>query len=264
MKRCCAILAIAVLFGSLRADPPATQPDDPPLGRIAGALRPADGVKAVRCIDRGYNLPYPVTRDAKTGRFVVDKVALGRRYDLEIDTTDGRTFRGVDLSFEEDELLRLARETDKEPAPEPGPLTDADRAEIKKLVTGVEAFMNEKEVLHLAGNHARATALVELRRTTPFHSGKGNEQIRRVEVWYFQFQYGGWEKAANAEKVLYRRRAPAKELAADAKRLVFVPALGGILVDDAHRVVRVDFDLPGYRIVAPTTAPDAEQAGESP
>lgn len=260
----CALLAVAMAW----AEGPTSRPDDqtPALGTIRGTIAPADAVKSVSCIDREFNLPYPAKWDAETGRLTVENLPTGRRYDLEVATKDGRTFKGVDLSYEEDELIRLARETAKEKEEPPGPLTEKDRAEIGEIVTKVETFENERKILHLQGNHDRATALVDLRRTSAFHSGKAGEQIRRVELWYFKFQYGGWEKVANAEKVLLRQRASARQIEQTARQVVYVPQLGGILVQPGPSGEPLNLQLPGYA-KPPTTQPQdnsTQPAGTTP
>ncbi len=243
------------------ADPPASQPAEagPVLGRIEGRLCPANAVKSIRCVDREFNLPYPVRWEAAAGRFQADKLAPDRRYDLEVSAADGRTFIGVDLGFEEDPLLRLAKRqagagTGDEDEDAPGPLTEDDRGQIGRIVTEVETFENERRVVQLRGDHSRAAALVELRRTTAFHSSKPGEQIRRVEVWYFKFQHGGWEKVANAERVLSRVRGPADQIDARARREVYMPELGGLAVDASGRAGPVELTLPGFE--PPTTQPE--------
>ena len=232
-----------------------SQPD---LGRINGTIAPAARVQSIRCLDRAGRLSFDVHWRGATGRFDVANLALGLRYDLEVTTTDGVTFIGVDLSFEEEQLARLARLARQTDEPNPSPTTapaeiaDEDRAGIERIVTQVEVFENERKILALAGDHARATALVELRRTTPFHSGKAGEQIRRVDLWYFKYQHGGWEKVANAEKVLSRTRGPAGAIEKQIAAQVYLPALGGILVDKTRPIATVTVTLPNSN---PTSQP---------
>jgi hypothetical protein len=237
---------------------PASQPD---LGQINGTIEPAQRVRSIRCLDRAGRLSFAAHWHGENGRFDVANLALGLRYDLEVTMADGVTFIGVDLSSEEDRLARLARqrkeadENGESPTSAPADLTDEDRASIERIVTQIDMFENERKILALAGteNHSRATALVELRRTTPFHSGKGDEQIRRVELWYFKYQHGGWEKVANAEKVLSRTRAAAGQIEKQSVSQVYLPALGGILVDKAKPVATLTVTLPG----SPGTQPAA-------
>ena len=47
--------------------------------------------------------------------------------------------------------------------------------------------------------------LLELMRTRRFHASAG-AVVWRVELWYFQNQFGGWEKLPNQERVLRRER----------------------------------------------------------
>jgi hypothetical protein len=47
--------------------------------------------------------------------------------------------------------------------------------------------------------------LVELMRTREFYQSAG-KVIWRVELWYFEYQHGGWERLPNTERVLHRQR----------------------------------------------------------
>ncbi|MDD4892100.1 MAG: hypothetical protein PHU85_19430 [Phycisphaerae bacterium] len=230
---------------TLLADSPTTQGgDEPKLGTISGRLAPADKVKSIRCFDRAANMTYPVRWDAAAGAFSVADLVPEKRYDLEVTAADGRRFIGVDLSYEEDALIRLAREQIGETEP-PAAITDDDRRQINDIVTKIDMFENERRIVHLRGDHSRAAALVELRLTTPFYKDKG-EQTRRIEVWCFKFQHGGWEKLANAERVLSRVRAGRAEIEKQIASQVYLPELGGILVDTSNLSPKLDVTLPGF------------------
>jgi hypothetical protein len=142
--------------------------------------------------------------------------------------SDGTDVRGIDLSWYSDE-----------PAdPDAGALSDDDRESIRAIVQDVPSFYNRGTVLHLAGDHARAVALVELVRDTDFHAAGGNV-VWRVELYYFKFQYGGWEKVQQQNKVVRRERFKSvDEFKAQTGKLKWAPELGGIRVggDERKRV----------------------------
>jgi hypothetical protein len=140
-------------------------------------------------------------------------------YNLELRLADGQILTGVDLGWY----------IPDDPEPEPvEPMTDDDRKEIQSIVADVPSFYDRTRLIHLSGTHARAVALVELIRERDFHSANVNV-IWRVDVWYFQFQAGGWEKLQQQNKVLRRERfGDRTEYLNATKNLEWVPALGGV------------------------------------
>jgi hypothetical protein len=146
---------------------------------------------------------------------------------------DGTTVQGVDLSW-------YAK--DKSPADTP-PLTDDDREAIRAIVQDIPSFYNKSTIKLLAGDHSRTTALVELVRDTDFHAGKGNI-IWRVELYYFKFQYGGWEKVSQQNKVLRRERFKSMDQYKSAtEKLKWSAELGGIKVKtDETKQVKIKPD----------------------
>ena len=111
--------------------------------------------------------------------------------------------------------------------PDPEPISDDDRAEINELLT-VPSFYDRAVLLHLQGDAQRAAGLMELIRDRDFHAGKG-EVIWRAEIWYFEFQNGGWAKVNQQNKLLDRQRfKSADDYAAYLKNLRFVPKLGSL------------------------------------
>jgi hypothetical protein len=109
--------------------------------------------------------------------------------------------------------------------PDPQPLSDDDRAQIKEILT-VPSFYDRTVLLKLAGDSQRAVGLMELIRDRDFHAGKG-EVIWRAELWYFEFENGGWAKVSQQNKVLDRQRfASADDYAAFVSNIRFVPKLG--------------------------------------
>lgn len=109
--------------------------------------------------------------------------------------------------------------------PDPEPISDDDRTEINELLT-VPSFYDRVVLLHLQGDAHRAVGLMELIRDRDFHAGKG-EVIWRAEIWYFEFQNGGWAKVNQQNKLLDRQRfKSADDYAAYLMNLRFVPKLG--------------------------------------
>ncbi len=128
---------------------------------------------------------------------VFDKLLPGESYDLTFTQPDNTQLRLVDLSWYAD----LPPATDA-----PGPLTDEDKAAVAEILSGIKAFTNKNAILALAGDAERAVALVELIRDTDFHARKGDEIIWRIEVWYFEFQAGGWAKVQQQNRIVERER----------------------------------------------------------
>lgn len=89
------------------------------------------------------------------------------------------------------------------------PLSPDDRKEIDQILT-VPSFYDKLQILLLSGNNQHVTALVELVRDREFHAG-GKEIIWRTELWYFEFQNGGWAKVSQENKVLDRQRFADRE-----------------------------------------------------
>jgi hypothetical protein len=78
-------------------------------------------------------------------------------------------------------------------------------------------------------------ALTRLIRDTNFHADKGGEVIWRIELWYFQFHYGGWEKIGQVNRVLRRERfGSADQFQAATAKLRWTPELGGIRLAKDH------------------------------
>jgi len=151
-------------------------------------------------------------------------------YDIRLLCADGRVLQGVDMSWYSDEPL----------AGELKPMDEDDRKQIQELFDGIKAFENKRKMLLMAGNHQRATILAELIRDTAFYSDKGGEIIWRIELWYFKNQHGGWEKIAQASKVLRRERFTKKEDFEKATATKWVAELGGIkLAKDEKKVLKV-------------------------
>lgn len=189
--------------------------DDPPLpapkpGTLKGRILPAGKVRTLRAVRRATGkIHTPATFDAKTGRFTFADLPGDATYDLCITTDDGRDVEGIDLSFVDARLERLAAARRKQlnlPARKPGAFTQKDVKEILRFVMEWKDFMDTRRVLYLQGRGDRATALVELMRLKEFHNTKA-DVVWRIELWYFVRRGGGWERLANVERVLRRVRA---------------------------------------------------------
>lgn len=166
-------------------------------------------------------------------------------YDLSLTLADGTDLVGVNLNWYD--LLP----PDEPPAE---PMTDEDRAAIHEITSKVPAFYSSQEVLQLKGDHRRAVALVQLIRDTAFHASQDGEVIWRVELWYFEFQAGGWEKIAQQNRVLRRERF-ANHAAYEkvVSKLKWMPSLGGITLAK---------DQPNVQIILPDAA--STQPAEHP
>jgi hypothetical protein len=136
------------------------------------------------------------------------------------------------------------------------PMDEDDRKQIQELFDGIKAFENKRKMLLISGNHERVTILAELIRDTAFYSDKGGEIIWRIELWYFKNQHGGWEKIAQANKVLRRERFTKKEDFEKATATKWIVELGGIkLAKDEMRVLKVSLKDPP----APKKTPGEEE-----
>lgn len=225
-RRSLSLTAVLLLSALLAGAEVPRLPDDPPVlgpareGTLRGTLSPAHQLDALHAVDRQTGQRFePVRLDRDTGRFDFRKLPGVRRYDLVLRTADGRQIEGIDLRFVESELLELARLRRKQldlPERKAPPFLQRDAEAILAFVDKVEDFMDTRRVLYLHGWGDRATVLLELLRTRPFHqSGPAgqSEIVWRVELWYFQKAGGGWEKLPHVERVLRRFRGPPGDLA---------------------------------------------------
>jgi hypothetical protein len=212
----CLLGAIATVLAAsapLKEDAPVAGP--PKTGAISGRLSPAETIKDLRAVSRVTGKEYtPARFDKATGRFAFEALPDDARYDLVVGLADGRRIEGIDLDFIEQRLLNLAEQRRKDlglPPEPPHTFSAADAQEILKFVADLKDFMDIRRVLYVAGQGRRATMLVELIRARDFHASKAGEVIWRVELWYFQYYSGGWQRLANQERVLRRERLPADQ-----------------------------------------------------
>ncbi len=191
----------------LKEDPPPVAA--PKAGDVAGTITPPALVAKVEAVSRNtLRTCQPAAFDKTTGQFRFANLPGDADYDVRVTTTDGRTIEGIDLSWIEARMLRLAsvRRKQLNMPPEREESFDLDDAKaILKWVEDWKDFMEIKRVLYVNGMGKRATVLVELMRTREFYAA-GEALVWRVELWYMQNEFGGWDRLANSERVLHRER----------------------------------------------------------
>ncbi len=191
--------------------------EDPPVmkvqtGEISGTIAPAAGVAEIKAVSRLARKSYPITTfDKKTGKFSLKGLGGDDTYDVCIKTTDGRTFEGIDLTAVDDHISRLAEERRKQLGLPPATAHVFDEDDVKWMLDyakNMEDFMDIRRVLYVQGHGKRATVVAELLKADNFFAAKAGEVIWRVEMWFFEYQYGGWEQIPNSAVVLRRERVP--------------------------------------------------------
>jgi len=203
-----ALAACAAVAGiPLTVDPPPVRP--PTAGDVKGAIVPVDRIGRLTLVSRVTGQSYsPAELDRATGRFLFKDLPGDARYDLCLTTADGRSIEGIDLDFIDARMLRLAEQRRKDLGLPPEPAHEFTGRDVEELLTHVrdmEDFMDLRRVLYIQGHGKRATMLLELMRTREHYDGQGR-YIWRVELWYFEHHYGGWEKLKNQERILRRER----------------------------------------------------------
>jgi|GEM_PF-1419024 len=143
-------------------------------------------------------------------------------YDLTFTLADGTTLQGVDMGWRNGESFDAKAD----------PMNDEDRAAVTDLVKPDKDFFNKLEIIAMAGNHNQVTALVKQIRDRAFHSDTGGEIISRFELWYFKFEYGGWEKVQQGSKLLRRDRFESQDaFEKTIGTIKWLPELGGIKLE---------------------------------
>jgi hypothetical protein len=218
--------------------------DPPAKGKVQAVLTPSEQVQSVHLVDRATGKTFPpASWDKQTGQVRFEQLPGGGSYDLVIRTPQGRSIEGIDLSFADSRLLRLAEKGRKlrglEPLPA-HPFSREDAREISQFATKQEDFMDWSRTLYVRGHGDLATALVERMRTRAFYAGAG-QVIWRIELWYFQWQGGQWVRLPNQAVVLRRERTrPAKWQEIDVS---YHPELS-VFVDEKGKSSPLKFTLP--------------------
>jgi hypothetical protein len=227
----------------LTEDAPLLRP--PQKGRLQGRLRPAENVTRLQAVSRVTKLAYsPAEFDKAGGKFVFQDLPGDAVYDLCLTTADGRALEGIDLEMPDARLARLADARRKQlglrpPAEHAFSADDANA--ILQYVAAMEDFMDLRRTIYLQGHGWQAAALVELLRTKEYYAAKPGELIWRVEIWYFQFSHGEWERIPESERVLRRERGPHEKWAQI--DVEYYPELSAY-VDAAGLAKAVDFTVP--------------------
>jgi len=159
-----------------------------------------------------------VTARTESNKAIFESVPGDVGVNVQLTLKDNTVLQGVDLSWYNEEP----------PVADAGPLTDDDREAIRAIVQDVPSFYNKSDILLLAGDHSRAVGLVQLIRDTDFHAS-GDNVVWRVELYYFKFQYGGWEKVQQQNKIVRRERFKSVDAYGQAtEKLKWIAELGGI------------------------------------
>jgi hypothetical protein len=154
-------------------------------------------------------------------------------YDIAIEMADGTLLCGADMSW-----------CDPTPAdPEAEAMGDDDREAIRAIVQNILGFADKPKLAILVGTHERAVGLVDLTRTKAFHSDKGDEVIWRVEIWFFKWENGGWERVADQSRVLRRERFDSTAAyQKETGRVRWIPSLGGVTLAKGSAVTTVTIE----------------------
>ena len=246
------LLGLAARGQTLPDSLPSSLPaEDPPLltvptsGGISGVIRPAEKLAKLELVCRATGKRYAAARlDRRTGAFEFRDLPGDAAYDLCLVTADGARIEGIDLSWHEERMLRLAGERRRQ-------LGLAERAEkafagqdaqeLLKYVRDLKDFADTRRVLCLRGDAERAAMLVEVMRARDFYARKGDEVIWRTELWYFEYHYGGWERVPDVERVLERQRIPGQQW--EKITLAYVPELS-VRISSDGKAPAIEFTIP--------------------
>ncbi len=226
-------------------------PDDPPVatrpaaGDVTGKITPVAKVERIHAVSRATGKLYRVSQfDRTSGAFRLADLPGDATYDIVVGLAGGGRLEGIDLSWHEARMLRLARLRRRQLkiVPErPRLFTREDVDELLTYVKDLRDFTDVRRALYVKGHGRRATMLVEVMRMRDFYAKRGAELIWRTELWYFKNQYGGWERLGNVERVLERHRI--QKPAWDKITLVYYPELS-VHVDEKGAARPVAFEIP--------------------
>jgi len=246
---------VCVAQVKLVEDPPVASA--PKAGRITGTISPAGDVVEVYAMYRYVTKKIPADSfDPGTGNFSFNNLPGDASYDIGVTLRGGRTIEGIDLSFTGERFLRLAELRRKQLDMPPEEIQhEFNMNDVKELCKYFQDFKNNDfmdlgRVLYIKGHGHRATMLVELMRdpAREIHyepplvpNPKDPDTILRVELWYFLWQRGGWERVANQERVLHRIRQPLSQW--QKMSVEYLPAWS-VYVDNDGKSPAVKLDVP--------------------
>jgi hypothetical protein len=204
--------------------------------------------KSAQAVAADSKTPVSAKIDSKAQQVRFENLPADSPCDITLTLSDGTVLQGINLSW-----YGLAA-----PKPDAAPLDDDDRKAITDLIYNPKAFENKQNILFMKGDNTRATVLVELIRDKDFHAADGNI-IWRVELWYFENQFGGWAKVAQQNKVLRRERFK-DQAAFDAavKKIKWIPELGGITLPKGKSSAEITLPRPALSPKEPTKPPEKE------
>ena len=191
------LLAAAACVGgvTLEEDPPVVK--KPRAGDVKGKVTPASLIRKLDAISRVTEKRIqPASFDRASGRFTFKGLAGDARYDVCIlDFIDWRMQRLAEARRKD---LGIPPESDHE-------FSMDDVALMVHHVKTMREFMEIHRPLYIKGGGKWATMLIELMRTRAHYAGAGRI-IWRVELWYWEYRHGGWERVINQERLLRRQR----------------------------------------------------------
>ncbi|HTV48978.1 MAG TPA: hypothetical protein VMG59_11100 [Phycisphaerae bacterium] len=225
----------------LGAGGPAQVPLAAPFGTVTlvGTISSASPITSIEAVQRdranvldvsnGVKTPWVFSGqiDSTTGRFTIPNLPAGFNYDLILWTQNAR-WEGVDMHYYRPVLAG-------------DPATPDDLNQIVTFIEKTPAFTDFNVPLWIAADHDHASVIVEMIRTTSYHSGAAGSVIFRVELWYFQRFYSGWRVDEDISKVISRWRGAA---AAIPDPWQYLPDLGGIDVSSDGKFKPIDITLP--------------------
>jgi hypothetical protein len=157
---------------AVREDAPSSSA--PTSGSVTVQIAPAAKVKEMYALCRATGQRFkPQRADLATGQAVFDNLPGDAHYDIGVVTSDGWQVEGIDLSWHEDRLLRLAAKRRVElglPSEAAHEFSRADADELLKYVRDLQAFEDVRRVLYLRGDGQRAVMLVEPMRAREFYN----------------------------------------------------------------------------------------------
>ena len=177
------LLAAATCLGGvpLEEDPPVVK--KPRAGDVKGKVTPASLIRKLDAISRVTEKRIqPASFDRASGRFTFKGLAGDARYDVCIQTTDGRALEGIDLDFIDWRMQRLAEARRKDLGIPPESDHEFSMDDVALMVHHVKTmreFMEIHRPLYIKGGGKWATMLIELMRTRAHYAGSGRPLRRQ-------------------------------------------------------------------------------------